>query len=67
MHVAEFPLVNSLMPDSDETTVTVEGVIVPSGGANLHCDLGFVLRKKGEYPAAMDLIPAKDWRPYSER
>ena len=67
VHVAEFPLVNSLMPDSDETTVTVEGVIVPSGGANLHCDLGFVLRKKGEYPAAMDLIPAKDWRPYSER
>ena len=47
--------------------VTVTGVTVPSGKANLHCDLGFQLRKKGVYPAAMDTIPVKDWRPYSER
>lgn len=61
-----FPLVASIMPESSDTTVTFS-VIVPSGGANLHCDLGFVLRKDGVYPSVMDEIPAKDWTPYSER
>ena len=67
VHQTEFPLVGSILPESDELTVTVTGVIVPSGRANLHCDLGFQLRKKNVYPAAMDDIPVKDWRPYSER
>jgi len=67
VHQTEFPLVGSIMPESDELTVSFNGVVVPSGKANLHCDLGFQLRKKGQYPAAMDLIPQKDWRPYSER
>ena len=67
VYQTDFPLVGSIMPESDETTVTVTGVTVPSGGENLHCDLGFQLRKKGVYPAAMDEIPVKDWRPYSER
>ena len=38
-----------------------------SGAENLHCDLGFRLRKDGVYPAIMDQVPAKDWRPYSDR
>lgn len=67
LHQAEFPLVASIMPESDETTVVVTGIIVPSGGKTLHYDLGFLLRKKGVYPAAMDEIPVKDWRPYTER
>ena len=67
VHQTEFPLVGSILPESSDVIVTVSGVIVPSGKANLHCDLGFQLRKKGVYPAAMDDIPAKDWRPYSER
>lgn len=67
VHQTEFPLVGSILPESDELTVTVTGVTVPSGKANLHCDLGFQLRKKNVYPAAMDEIPVKDWRPYSER
>ena len=67
VHQTEFPLVGSILPESDGLTVTVSGVTVPSGKANLHCDLGFQLRKKGVYPAAMDDIPVKDWRPYSER
>lgn len=67
VHQTDFPLVASILPESDELTVTVSGVIVPSGRANLHCDLGFQLRKKNVYPAAMDDIPVKDWRPYSER
>ena len=67
LHQTEFPLVGSVMPQDSGLTVTVSSVTVPSGKANLHCDLGFQLRKKGVYPAAMDDIPVKDWRPYSER
>ncbi len=63
----EFPLVASIMPESKETVVIVPSVIVPSGGENLHCDLGFQLRKANQYPAIMNEIPEKDWRPYSER
>ena len=63
----EFPLVASIMPESDDLTVSVPGVVVPSGSQNLHCDLGFALRKKGVYPPQMDQIPQKDWRPYSDR
>ena len=63
----KFPLVASILPEDKGTTVTVPSVIVPSGGRNLHCDLGFQLRKKGVYPDAMNGIPVKDWRPYSER
>ena len=63
----DFPLVASILPQEKGTTVTVSSVIVPSGGRNLHCDLGFQLRKKGVYPDAMNEIPVKDWRPYSER
>lgn len=62
-----FPLVASILPESSDTTVTVESIIVPSGGRTLHYDLGFQLRKNNVYPDAMDLIPTKDWRPYTER
>ena len=67
LHQADFPLVASILPESEETTVSFTGVIVPSGQKNLHCDLGFQLREEGVYPAVMDEIPEKDWRPYSER
>ena len=63
----QFPLVASILPEDKGTTVTVPSVIVPSGGRNLHCDLGFQLVKKGVYPDALNEIPVKDWRPYSER
>jgi len=63
----EFPLVASILPESDDNIITVSGIIVPSGGQNLHYDLGFQLRKKGVYPEAMESIPTKDWRPYTER
>lgn len=66
-HQTSFPLVASIMPESKDTTVTFSGVVVPSGGANLHCDLGFQLRKTGVYPAVMKSIPTKNWMPYSER
>ena len=66
VHQTDFPLVGSILPQENETTV-IASVTVPSGGANLHCDMGFQLRKKGVYPDAMNDIPVKDWRPYSER
>ena len=65
-HDDTFPLVNSILPESDDKA-PVGTVIVPSGSTNLHCDMGFALRKPGKYPAVMDTIPVKDWRPYSER
>jgi len=66
-HQTQFPLVASVLPEEKDLTLTVDGVIVPSGGKALHYDLGFQLRKKNVYPDAMDQIPVKDWRPYSER
>lgn len=66
VHNSSFPLVNSVLTETDGDTPSGT-VIVPSGGENLHCDVGFQLRKKGVYPAVMDTIPVKDWRPYSER
>lgn len=67
LHQTDFPLVGSVLPESKETTVTAEGIIVPSGGRTLHYDLGFQLRKKDVYPDAMNTIPTKDWRPYTDR
>lgn len=66
VHQEEFPLVASILPESDETTLRFT-VVVPSGTENLHCDLGFRLRTEGVYPAAMDEIPEMDWTPYSQR
>ena len=61
----EFPLVASILPESSETTVVVEDVIVPSMGRNLNVDMGFVLKKKNVYPSELDLTPQKNWTPYS--
>lgn len=66
VHQDDFPLVASIMPQSEETTVSFT-MVVPSGTENLHCDLGFVLRSAGGYPAAMQETPAMDWTPYSQR
>lgn len=66
-HQEEFPLVASILPEEDGTTVTVDNVIVTSGKINRACDIGFALRKKNVYPDAMNQTPATDWRPYSER
>ena len=57
----DYPLVASVLEETDELTARAEDIIVPSGGRNLNCDFGFVLRKKGKYPAAMDSTPATDW------
>jgi len=57
----DYPLVASVLPESDETTVRAEGIIVPSGKRNLNCDFGFVLRKEGKYPASLENVPQTDW------
>ena len=61
-HQEEFPLVNSIMPDdSTDTTVTIDGIVVPSGERDLSLDLGFALRKDGKYPSVMNDLPTTDW------
>ena len=61
-----FPLVGSILPSSDSEVVSII-LIVPSGGENLHMDLGFVLKTKDVYPDCMKDISVKDWTPYAER
>ncbi len=61
-HQEEFPLVNSIMPDdSTDMTVTIDGIVVPSGERDLSLDLGFALRKDGKYPSVMNDLPTTDW------
>ena len=57
----DYPLTASVLPESDEDTVEVQGIIVPSAGRNLNCDLGFVLRQAGVYPAGLDQLYSTDW------
>ena len=61
---SQFPLVASILPESNDTTVVVENVIVPSNAKNLNLDLGFVLKKKNVYPASIKDVPQKDWSSY---
>ena len=61
VHQNEFPLIGSVLPESDELTVDANDVIVPSGTRNLAVDIGFRLREEGKYPAVMDTIPTMDW------
>ena len=63
----EFPLVASVLPESEETTVIVKNVVVPSMGRDLNVDLGYQLRKKNVYPATLKDTPEKDWTPYHHR
>lgn len=60
----QFPLVASILPESGDTTVVVENVIVPSNAKDLNMDLGFVLKKKNVYPASIKEVPQKDWSSY---
>ena len=57
----EFPLIGSVLPESDALTVDATDVIVPSGTRNLAVDIGLMLREDGVYPAVMDTIPTTDW------
>ena len=61
-----YPLVGSILPSSDSEVVSII-MIVPSGGENLHMDLGFVLKTKDVYPDCMKDVSVKNWTPYAER
>lgn len=61
MRREDYPLVSSVLPGSDASTVEAEGILVPSNGRNLNCDFGFVLRKEGKYPASLEQTPVTDW------
>lgn len=59
----EFPLLANVLPAGQKETAEVSGIIVPSGGRNLNCDLGFTLISPGRYPDSMRALPQKDWTP----
>jgi protocatechuate 3,4-dioxygenase beta subunit len=61
-----FPLVASILPEGMEISATAQ-VLVPSGGRNMNCDFGFVLKIEGRYPAVMDQIPVMDWSPINNK
>ena len=61
VHQTDFPLIGSVLPESDELTVDANDVIVPSGTRNLAVDVGFMPREDGVYPAVMQTIPTTDW------
>jgi hypothetical protein len=58
---AVFPLVASILRSGDGPTAYSEDVLVPSGGRNLNCDLGFVLKREGVFPLSLLELPQKDW------
>ena len=63
----DYPLVCSVLPESDDTVITIDEVVVPSGAKNMNYDFGFVLRTEGIYPQSWYTIPVKDWTPYTKR
>ena len=66
-HRTDYPLVNSILPERTDPIIEVEEVIIPSGAYDMNCDLGFVLKTEGVYPASMKDIPERNWTPYADR
>ena len=60
LHQTEFPLINSILPETEGTVIETT-VVIPSGAVTLSDDLGFALVREGAYPDAMDRIPSTDW------
>ena len=61
VHRTDYPLAASILPESAEHTVEAQGVIVPSAGRNLNCDLGFALLQPGVYPTELEQLYSTDW------
>ena len=61
MHREDYPLVSSVLPESEEHIAEAQGILVPSAGRNLNCDFGFVLRQAGVYPAELSQLYSTDW------
>ena len=60
----EFPLVASILPESDGTELKIEDMVISGGGRNLNVDFGLIERREGIRPASMQNPPQKDWTPY---
>lgn len=58
---SDFPLLASILPESTDTIIEFDGVMIPSGGRNLNCDLGFALVEADVYPDSMMNLPTIDW------
>ena len=66
-HRTDYPLVNSILPERNDSIIEAAEIIIPSGAYDMNCDLGFVLKTEGVYPESMKDLPKRDWTPYSER
>ncbi|MBQ8081556.1 MAG: carboxypeptidase regulatory-like domain-containing protein [Clostridia bacterium] len=60
-HQTDFPLIGSVLPETEGTVAEATDVVVPSGARNLAVDIGLALRSPGVYPAVMNEIPTTDW------
>ena len=58
---ADYPLAASVLTEVDAQTAQAMNITVPSAGRNLNCDLGFVLRQEGVYPASLESLSQIDW------
>ena len=63
----EFPLVASILKPGEDLSGIAENIIVPSGGRNLSCDLGFALKVDGKLPPSLLSVPQKDWTQVNEQ
>ena len=61
VHQTDFPLIGSVLPETEDTTINANEVIVPSGTRNLAVDVGFRPRQEGILPDVMNTIPTTDW------
>ena len=57
----DYPLAASVLTEVDAQTAQAMNITVPSAGRNLNCDLGFVLRQEGVYPASLESLSQIDW------
>ncbi len=55
------PGIVSVLPESEDVTVTSDPVTVTSDRSNYTADLGYVLRKPGVYPEGYGQGEAQDW------
>ncbi|MBQ6382754.1 MAG: hypothetical protein IJJ42_04065 [Clostridia bacterium] len=60
-HREDIPMIASVLPESDEASVTSGNITVESNKANYNADLGFACRVNGVRPAGAGEAPTQDW------
>lgn len=57
----DVPGISSVLPETEDVTVTSDPVSVSSDRSNYNADLGYVLRKPGVYPEGYGQGATQDW------